>query len=149
MRDLVASAFGHAGQKCSAASLGILVGSVATSPRFRRQLVDAVAALDVGYPWEPTSEVGPLIEPATGKLLDALTQLGPGEAWLVEPRRLDDAGQLWSPGVKTGVQPGSAYHLTEYFGPVLGLMTAPDLDTALELQNATQFGLTAGLHSLD
>ena len=41
--DLVRSAFSHQGQKCSAASLGILVGSVATDQRFLRQIVDAAA----------------------------------------------------------------------------------------------------------
>ena len=46
--DLVRSAFGHAGQKCSAASLAICVGEVATSARFRRQLVDATSTLVVG-----------------------------------------------------------------------------------------------------
>ena len=46
--DVVKSAFGHAGQKCSAASLVILVGSVAKSERFRRQLVDAATSLRVG-----------------------------------------------------------------------------------------------------
>jgi len=149
VKDLVASAFGHAGQKCSAASLAILVGSVATSRRFRDQLVDAVTSLKVGYPTDPTTQMGPIIEPASGKLLDALTTLGEGEEWLVEPRQLDESGRLWSPGVKTGVRPGSAYHLTEYFGPVLGLMTADSLDEAIELQNAVDYGLTAGLHSLD
>ena len=73
----------------------------------------------------------------------------PGERWLVEPRRLDDSGRLWSPGLKEGVQPGSFFHLTEVFGPVLGLMTARTLGEAIELQNATAYGLTGGLHSLD
>ncbi len=50
VRDVVRSAFGHAGQKCSAASLAILVGSVATSARFRAQLVDAVTSLTVAWP---------------------------------------------------------------------------------------------------
>ena len=53
VQDLVRSAFGHAGQKCSAASLAILVGSTATSPRFLNQLVDAVETLEVASP--PTS----------------------------------------------------------------------------------------------
>ncbi|GAB78669.1 L-proline dehydrogenase [Austwickia chelonae] len=147
--DLVRSAFGHAGQKCSAASLAILVGSVATSERFRRQLIDAVSSLRVGYPQDLSTTMGPVIEPPEGKLLRALTTLEPGESWLVEPRRLDDSGRLWSPGLKEGVRPGSFFHLTEVFGPVLGLMTARDLDEAIELQNATSFGLTGGLHSLD
>ncbi|HLS74863.1 MAG TPA: bifunctional proline dehydrogenase/L-glutamate gamma-semialdehyde dehydrogenase, partial [Actinomycetaceae bacterium] len=66
--DLVKSAFGHSGQKCSAASLGILVGSVADSERFRRQLIDAVASLRVGWPEDIGVTVGPVIEPPSGKL---------------------------------------------------------------------------------
>lgn len=147
--DLVRSAFGHAGQKCSAASLGILVGSVAESERFRRQLVDAVGSIKVGWPEDPEVMMGPVVEPPTGKLEGALTTLGEGEEWLVEPRRLDGTGRLWSPGVRTGVTPGSEFHTTEYFGPVLGLMAATDLDEAITWQNATDFGLTAGIHSLD
>ncbi|MCE1178872.1 MAG: bifunctional proline dehydrogenase/L-glutamate gamma-semialdehyde dehydrogenase [Micrococcales bacterium] len=147
--DLVKSAFGHAGQKCSAASLAILVGSVGRSERFRRQLVDAVASVRVGWPQDLGVTMGPVIEPPQGKLLRALTTLEPGESWLVEPRRLDDSGRLWSPGLKNGVRPGSFFHLTEVFGPVLGIMRADTLEEAIELQNATDYGLTGGLHSLD
>ncbi|SQD95442.1 Aldehyde dehydrogenase [Parafrankia sp. Ea1.12] len=149
VRDVVASAFGHAGQKCSAASLLILVGSAAASRRLRDQLVDAVRSLVVGESADPRTQLGPLIEPASGKLLRALTELGPGERWLVEPRRLDEQGRLWSPGVRAGVSRGSEFHRTEYFGPVLGIMEAVDLAEAVEIQNEVDFGLTAGLHSLD
>lgn len=149
VKDLVASAFGHAGQKCSAASLAILVGSVAESDRFRNQLIDAVTSLKVGFPSDPTTQMGPVIEPAAGKLKKALTTLEPGESWLVKPEQLDAEGRLWSPGVKTGVKRGSEYHLTEYFGPVLGLIAAADLDEAIAIQNQTDYGLTAGLHSLE
>jgi len=148
-RDVAASAFGHAGQKCSAASLLILVGSVADSKRFETQLMDAVSSLTVGDPSDPASRMGPLIAPAEGKLLDALTRLAPGERWLLEPRRLDAEGRLWTPGIKTGVRAGSEYHRVEYFGPVLGIMRAASLDEAIRLQNAVDYGLTAGLHSLD
>ncbi|MBK7722066.1 MAG: bifunctional proline dehydrogenase/L-glutamate gamma-semialdehyde dehydrogenase [Austwickia sp.] len=151
--DLVRSAFGHAGQKCSAASLGILVGSVATSDKVRKQLVDAVSSVRVGWPDDLGTTMGPIIEPAEGKLLRALTTLEPGERWLVPPRPLDGEPphrcRLWSPGLKEGVAPGSFFHHTEVFGPVLGLMTARTLAEALELQNGTAFGLTGGLHSLD
>ncbi|MCF8590305.1 proline dehydrogenase family protein [Gordonia liuliyuniae] len=147
--DLVHSAFGHAGQKCSAASLGILVGSTYSSTRFRRQLIDAASSMVVGWPTDLAATVGPLTEPPSEKLRRALTTLEPGESWLLKPRMLDDSGRLWSPGIKDGVAPGSFFHLTECFGPVLGLMRADDLTEALALQNATDFGLTAGLHSLD
>jgi RHH-type proline utilization regulon transcriptional repressor/proline dehydrogenase/delta 1-pyrroline-5-carboxylate dehydrogenase len=147
--DVVRSAFGHAGQKCSAASLVILVGSVGKSERFRRQLEDAVRTLRVGWPQAASSQMGPIIEPAHGKLLKALTTLDEGESWLLQPRALDETGRLWSPGVRDGVAAGSEFHLTEYFGPVLGVMTAPTLDAAIALQDAVPYGLTAGIHSLD
>ena len=147
--DVVKSAFGHAGQKCSAASLVILVGSVATSERFKRQLIDSVKTLRVGPSSDPTTQMGPIIERASGKLLGALTKLNEGEEWLVKPRQLDETGTLWTPGIRAGVAAGSAFHRTEYFGPVLGVMTAANLDQAIELQNATDYGLTAGIHSLD
>ncbi len=147
--DVVRSAFGHAGQKCSAASLVILVGSVGRSERFERQLADAVRTLRVGYPQQSEAQMGPLVEPASGKLLAALTTLDEGERWVVKPRPLDESGRLWSPGVRAGVAAGSTFHLTEYFGPVLGIMTAATLDEAIALQNAVAYGLTAGIHSLD
>ncbi|AEV86362.1 1-pyrroline-5-carboxylate dehydrogenase [Actinoplanes sp. SE50] len=149
VKDVVSSAFGHAGQKCSAASLVVLVGSVARSARFRTQLLDAVSSLEVGPPTEPRTQVGPLVEPAAGKLLDGLTTLGAGESWLLAPRKLDESGQLWSPGIRDGVRRGSAYHRTEYFGPILGIMTADTLDEAIDLVNEVDYGLTSGLHSLD
>ncbi|MFT3889643.1 MAG: bifunctional proline dehydrogenase/L-glutamate gamma-semialdehyde dehydrogenase [Arachnia sp.] len=145
--DLVASAFGHAGQKCSAASLGILVGSVARSRRFREQVLDAARSLTVAWPADPSAELGPLTEPPGEKLLRGLTVLEPGQRWLLPPQRIDD--RLWRPGIRDGVRPGSEFHQVEYFGPVLGLMAAETLDEAIEWQNGTAFGLTAGLHSLD
>jgi RHH-type proline utilization regulon transcriptional repressor/proline dehydrogenase/delta 1-pyrroline-5-carboxylate dehydrogenase len=47
------------------------------------------------------------------------------------------------------VKPGSEFHLTENFGPVLGIMHAKDLTEAIEFQRAIDYGLTSGLHSLD
>lgn len=149
IKDLVRSAFGHAGQKCSAASLGILEAEVYDDPIFRRQLRDAAASLRVGPATDPASIVTPLMSEAGPDLLRALTTLEPGETWLLEPRQDADDPCLWSPGIRLGVKPGSWFHLTECFGPVLGLMRARDLDEAVEFQNAVAYGLTAGLHSLD
>jgi len=146
--DLAKSAFGHAGQKCSAASLGILIGSVYKNKQFLKQLIDCVESMKVGYGTQADASVGPLIEPPGPKLLRALTTLESGESWLLEPKQLDDSGRLWRPGIKIGVQQGSFFHLTEVFGPVLGLIEANDLEHALEIQNGTEFGLTAGIHSL-
>lgn len=148
-RDVAQSAFGHAGQKCSAASLVILVGSVAKSRRFRNQLLDAVRSMRVGYPWQEGAQIGPVIAEPEGKLAHALSALGDGERWVIEPKSLDSSGKLWRPGVRAGVKPGSEYHLTEYFGPILGVMTADTLAEAVEYVNAIDYGLTSGLHSFD
>ena len=145
--DLVASAFGHSGQKCSAASLAICVGDVYESDRFRRQLVDAVSSLVVGPASELETSMGPMIGPPSGKLERGLATLEPGESWLVEPSRLSN--NTWTPGVRIGVAAGSWFHHTECFGPVLGVMFAADLDEAIAMQNSTPFGLTGGIHSLD
>ncbi len=152
--DLVKSAFGHAGQKCSAASLAILVGPVGRSERFARQLVDATESLRVGLPSDPRTEVGPVVEVPQGKLAWALTTLEEGEQWLVQPRLVEGAppeyaGRLWRPGIRVGVQPGSRTHLEEFFGPMMGVMHAASLAEAIELQNAVAYGLTAGLYTQD
>lgn len=145
--DVLKSAFGHAGQKCSAASLVILVGSVGRSKRFERQLLDAARSLRVGAAADASTQMGPLVEPAAGKLLGALTTLNEGETWLLEPTQIDE--QTWTPGIRNGVKSGSEFHLVEYFGPVLGIMRARTLSEAIEMQNAVSYGLTAGIHSLD
>jgi len=98
VKDLVQSAFGHAGQKCSAASLAIVDTHIYQDPAFTRQLQDAVESLSVGAGWNFATTVGPIIRSAEAALQRALTQLEPGESWLVEPRQLDDAGLLWRPG---------------------------------------------------
>ena len=59
--DLVKSAFGHAGQKCSAASLAICVGDLARSERFPRKLVDAARSTAVGTPGSFEAVIGPLV----------------------------------------------------------------------------------------
>ena len=62
---------------------------------------------------------------------------------------VDDNPHLVSPGVKWGVQPSSFTHCTEFFGPVLGVMRPATSHEAIDLVNATGYGLTSGLESLD
>lgn len=148
VKDIVRSAYGHAGQKCSAASLVILVGSVGLSRRVHNQLIDAISSLRVDWPTDPASEMGPLSETPGDKLRRGLTKLEPGQSWAIKPYSKDKTDRLWTPGLRAGVAPGSQFHMVEYFGPVLGVMRAGSLEEAIEIQNATDYGLTAGLHSL-
>ncbi len=148
---VVHSAFGHAGQKCSAASLVILVGAMGKSERFVRQLVDAARTLIPDHPWNPRATMSPLVEaPVPGsKLARGLQTLEPGQTWLLEPRQLDEQGVVWTPGIRDGVVPGSEFHRVEYFGPVLGIVRVDTLEEAIAVQNGTDYGLTAGMETLD
>jgi RHH-type proline utilization regulon transcriptional repressor/proline dehydrogenase/delta 1-pyrroline-5-carboxylate dehydrogenase len=149
--DLARSAFGHSGQKCSAASLAIIVGDTVTFDRFRAQLVDAVRSLELGPATSPATTMGPLIEPPGDALRRALTTLDAEQRWLLQPRLVEshESGTLWSPGIVDGVGPEDWFARTECFGPVLGLVAAGDLDEALRIQRGIPYGLTGGIWSLD
>jgi RHH-type transcriptional regulator, proline utilization regulon repressor / proline dehydrogenase / delta 1-pyrroline-5-carboxylate dehydrogenase len=75
--------------------------------------------------------------------------LEPGETWALKPENIGNNPCLWTPGIKWNVKPGSYTHMTEFFGPLLGVMCANNLDHAIELVNQTGYGLTSGLESLD
>jgi RHH-type proline utilization regulon transcriptional repressor/proline dehydrogenase/delta 1-pyrroline-5-carboxylate dehydrogenase len=149
IRHVVQAAFSHGGQKCSATSLLLLEAEVHDDPAFRRMLCDAVESLHVDSAHVLHARVGPLIRPPSGDLARALTTLEPGESWAVAPRPSPANPALWSPGVKWGVRPGSFTHRTELFGPVLAVMRYERLAEAIEIVNATGYGLTSGIHSLD
>ncbi|MCF6185914.1 MAG: bifunctional proline dehydrogenase/L-glutamate gamma-semialdehyde dehydrogenase [Desulfobulbaceae bacterium] len=149
IKDVISSAFGNSGQKCSATSLLILEKTVYDDPHFRRQLVDAATSLHVGSAWDFANTLGPLIKPPAGDLEHGLKTLEIGEEWALQPQMVGGNPQLWSAGIKYGVRPHSYTHMTEFFGPVLGVMRADDLDHAIGLVNQTGYGLTSGLESLD
>lgn len=150
IKNVVASAFGHSGQKCSATSLLILEDEVYYDKSFREVLCDAVQSLRVGSAWNLPTKVGPLIRPPSGTLEKGLKELEQGESWAVLPDiGMDDNPHLVSPGVKWNVAPNTFTHCTEFFGPLLAVMCVRSLSEAIELVNATGFGLTSGLESLD
>ena len=149
IKHVIQSASGHSGQKCSATSLLILEDDLFHDDKFKQKLCDAVKSLAVGSAWDLSTRLGPLIKPPTGALETALKELETGESWGVLPHQKDDNPQLYSPAIKWNVQPGSFTHMTEFFGPVLGVMRAKNLEEAVELVNQTGYGLTSGLESLD
>lgn len=146
--DVVRSAFGFQGQKCSACSRLIVFEEVHDA------LVDRVAekasALAIGPPFE-NHAVGPVISAAQfSSILDEIDR-GKGEAMLlVGGRPVDlDGGYYLEPTIFTGVAPGSRLAQHEIFGPVLSVLRVRDLDEALAVANGTEFGLTGGFHSAD
>ncbi|HYQ01481.1 MAG TPA: proline dehydrogenase family protein [Polyangiaceae bacterium] len=149
IQDILASAFGHAGQKCSALSQLILEREVYADAGFRGCLEDAARSLEVGSAWELGSFVTPMIHPPSELQRRALTELEPGQSWLLEPRFDPKNPRLVSPGIKLGVKRGSQSHLTEFFCPLLSVLEAADIGDAVNIANDTSYGLTAGIHSLD
>ncbi len=153
-KDVVASAFGHAGQKCSAASLVILVGSVAPvarasaaswSTRSRRSR-SAYPGTRATPAWARSSSR------PQGKLLRAPHHARRGRVLAGRAAAgSTTAGGCWTPGHPRRRAPRLASTTcTEYFGPVLGIMTRRHARRGDRAAVTTiDYGLTAGLHSLD
>ncbi len=149
IKNVIQSAFGHAGQKCSATSLLLLEQEVFEDPKFREMLADAASSLKVGSAWDLATRVGPLIRPPRGDLARGLRELVDNESWLVLPEQVDDNPHLVRPGIKWNVKPNSFSHRTEFFGPVLSVIPFRKLEEAIAIANATGYGLTSGIESLD
>lgn len=149
VKNVIYSAFGNNGQKCSATSLLILEREIYADEDFKRQLVDAARSLRVGSAWDLANKLGALIHPPKGALKRALTTLEPGESWALKPEMVADNPFMWTAGIKYGVSPGTYTHNTEFFGALLGVMPADNLEAAIDLVNMTGYGLTSGLESLD
>ena len=150
IQNVVKSAFGNAGQKCSACSLLLLEKSVYNDPTFKTKLIDAVKSIRTGSAWDGANVVGPMVDNKNEKLLHAVNNLEEGESWLVKPEFVDKDGYILKPCVKWGVKPDSYTFRTELFGPLLAVVCIDDLQHGIDLVNKkTEYGLTSGLQSLD
>jgi RHH-type proline utilization regulon transcriptional repressor/proline dehydrogenase/delta 1-pyrroline-5-carboxylate dehydrogenase len=143
---VVASAFGFSGQKCSAASR--LVVADAVHDELVARVVEAARSLVVGPPRHPGSQVGPVVDAEAHARLTA-ARARAGEVGTVVLARDDVPGEGWfvGPTVVADVERGSWLATDELFGPVLATFRVPDLDTAIEVANETDYALTAGVFS--
>lgn len=142
------SAFGNAGQKCSACSILLVERSVYETDEFMEKLKDCASSLKVGGVWNAGNIVGPMITNANEKLQRAF-QLEPGEKWLIAPEFVDEKKYILKPTVKIGVKPDSFTFRTELFAPLLAVTPFDTLEEAIQLVNSLDYGLTSGLQSLD
>lgn len=149
IKNVVASAFNNSGQKCSASSLLVLEKELYEDPDFEATLVDAAASLEVGSVWEFKNRIGTLSDLPTGNLNHALNQLDGVESWILAPDTEASNPYMLKPAIRKGTRVGDYCHMHELFGPVLSVMRAEDLDAAIDTVNATGYGLTSGLESLD
>jgi len=150
VKNIAASAFNYSGQKCSATSLLVLEKEIYEDESFKQTLIDAVSSLNVGSVWEFQNHLCALVNPPRGNLKKALEHLDADESWAIEPSYADDENPyMLKPSIRWGTKNGDFCHMNELFGPVLSVMCADNLLDAIEKVNATGYGLTSGLESLD
>ncbi|MCC7364714.1 MAG: proline dehydrogenase family protein [Dehalococcoidia bacterium] len=143
---VVASAFGYAGQKCSAASRAVVVGSA--YGEFRARLAAAVESLVVGPPEDAYSFVPPVISAEAKSRIEEYIAIGRADGQLVARRDVPELpGHYVAPHVFERLPRGSRLAREEVFGPVLALFEARTFDEALEVALDSDFALTGGLYS--
>jgi 1-pyrroline-5-carboxylate dehydrogenase len=145
---VVASAFGFAGQKCSACSRAII--DEAVYEPFLTALAAAVAKLRLGDPADPDVDVGPVINAVAFDRISNAVEVARGTARLIAgggPASGD--GYFIEPTVFADVDPASPLGQDEIFGPVLAVMRAAGFDDALAIANGTDFGLTGAVYTSD
>jgi succinate-semialdehyde dehydrogenase / glutarate-semialdehyde dehydrogenase len=137
------------GQSCIAAKRFIVVGAVADE--FERRFVERMAALRLGDPLDGATDVGPLATERGRADLEELVDdaVGAGAEVLCGGKRPGGPGWFFPPTVLGGVTPAMRMFHEEVFGPVAPVYRVPDLDAAIELANATTFGLGANIWTTD
>ncbi|HET8620836.1 MAG TPA: proline dehydrogenase family protein [Acidimicrobiales bacterium] len=143
---VVLSAFGYAGQKCSAASRLIVVGGAYDEVVSR--VVAATRELVVGHPRRPEVQVGPVIdEEAHKRILRTLESAGDQGEVLASHPDVPDTGYFVPPTVVAVDDPDAPLARDEIFGPVLAVLRVADIDEAIEVANRSDYALTAGIYS--
>jgi 1-pyrroline-5-carboxylate dehydrogenase len=144
--DIVTSAYGYAGQKCSAASRAILHADV--YDEVLRRVVEKAEALNVGVPESPDVAMGPVISEPQFEKVSSYIDVGKeeGERLLGEDPGDPGKGYFVSPTLFE-VDPKARVAQEEIFGPVLSVIRARDFEDALHIANDNPYGLTGGVYS--
>src|SRR5262249_25885254 len=150
VQGILASAFGYAGQKCSACSRVIGVGRVYS--RLVDRLAQAARTLPMGPADAPGTMVGPVIDEASRERILSYVDLGKRLARPVLLRELDAAldalgGFYVAPAIFADVPVSCALAREEIFGPVLSCLPAATFDEALEIATDLDYALTGGVFS--
>ncbi|MBX3017852.1 MAG: L-glutamate gamma-semialdehyde dehydrogenase [Bdellovibrionaceae bacterium] len=139
------SAFGFAGQKCSAASRVIVLEE--NYDKFESRLIEAAKSLHVGPAEDPKSYFGPVVDSVAQLRILQTIEKAKKEHTLLFEGEVQPVGYFVPPTIFGNVAPDSDLAQKEIFGPVVALIRAKDLDHALEIANGTEYGLTGGLYS--
>jgi succinate-semialdehyde dehydrogenase/glutarate-semialdehyde dehydrogenase len=136
------------GQSCIAAKRFIVVEAVADA--FIERFTAAMADLVVGDPFDPATNVGPIVtEAQRAQLVDQVEDARSQGATVHGGGVIDGPGWYFAPAVLTDVTPSMRVAGEELFGPVAMVERVPDLESALQVANATTFGLGSSVWSSD
>ncbi|MCZ8019955.1 bifunctional proline dehydrogenase/L-glutamate gamma-semialdehyde dehydrogenase PutA [Novosphingobium sp.] len=147
-RDVVASAFQSAGQRCSA--LRVLYLQDEVHDGMLEMIRGAFEALEIGNPEDPVTDVGPVIDAEAKAALDQHIAAMKAAGSRVWQRDLPEACANGTFVAPTIIEIDSIADLSrEHFGPMLHVarFRAEDLGAVVDAINATGYGLTLGLHS--
>jgi RHH-type proline utilization regulon transcriptional repressor/proline dehydrogenase/delta 1-pyrroline-5-carboxylate dehydrogenase len=143
---VISSAFGYAGQKCSACARLIVLDAV--HDQLVERLVGATRELRIGHPREMGTELGPVIDADAYKRVRSYLELAPLEGEVALAREdVPGDGYFLGPTIVLDVAPTGRLATEEIFGPVLTVMRAGSFDEAVALANDTEYALTAGVVS--
>jgi len=150
IRGVAESAFGYAGQKCSACSR-VLVPR-AMHDAFVGRLVEVARSRQMSPAEDPGCAIPPVIDGEARERILAMVQRAVAEGARINyagdlPPELDRVGSYVPPHILTGADPASEIAQQEIFGPVLVVLPYDTLDEAFRLANGTRFALTGGLYS--
>ena len=151
VENVANAAFFSTGQKCTATSRAIVEDGI--YDRFVEALAERTRRLKVGNGMEPGIEIGPCVD--EGQMNTVLQAIELGRKQCGEPivggRRLTgpayDNGWFVEPTLFAHVDPNTALSREEIFGPVLAVTRARDFKHAMELANASEFGLSASIQT--
>ncbi|MBL3583493.1 proline dehydrogenase family protein [Oleidesulfovibrio alaskensis] len=144
--QVIYSAFGFQGQKCSACSRVIVLDPI--YDRFVKRLVEACNDLKIGPAEDPANYMGPLADASLQKNVGRYIEIAREEGTILVSRDDIPARGCYVPlTVVADITPDSRIAQEEIFGPVLGVMRASTFEEALEIANGTRFALTGGVFS--
>ena len=144
--QILQSAFGYQGQKCSACSRLIVIEE--NHERLIARLKAAAESLHLGPTEDPAHFMGAVIDASARKKIMQYIETGKQEGQVLLERHFGDASGHYVPlTLFTGIRPEHRLAREEIFGPVLAVMKARDMDEAIRIANATDYALTGGLFS--
>ena len=143
--DVIASAFGSAGQRCSA--LRLLFAPHDTADVLIEGLAGAMDALVIGEPADPRTDIGPVIDEDARKALAAHRERLRAEAKVLHELAAPASGHFFAPVLAE--IPSAGFLQKEVFGPILHVVRYDphDLESAAGPLAAAGYGLTLGVHS--